>query len=386
MSAALGRPEQANAPTGGSDPRERRSVGALSSPCALIMAGGTGGHIFPGLAVAEALRERGWRVHWLGAPASMESRLVPPRGFALETIDFGGVRGKGVVTLALLPLRLLRAFWQALQVVRRVKPDVVVGLGGYISFPGGMMGVLAGKPLVLHEQNSVAGMANKVLAGVADRVFTAFPKVFNKAQWVGNPLRAPFLRQPAPAERFAGRSGPLRLLVVGGSLGAKALNDVVPQALALIPEPQRPTVVHQSGEKQIDALRANYMAAGVHAELTPFIDDTAQAFADADLIVCRSGASTVTEIAAVGAAALFVPFPSAVDDHQTTNARFLVDAGAAWLVPQNELSPQQLALRLQSLQREQLVAMAEKAKQMQKTEAVAAVVSACEQLAKVQTT
>lgn len=386
MSAALGRPEQANAPTGGSDSRERRSVGALSSPCALIMAGGTGGHIFPGLAVAEALRERGWRVHWLGAPASMESRLVPPRGFALETIDFGGVRGKGVVTLALLPLRLLRAFWQALQVVRRVKPDVVVGLGGYISFPGGMMGVLAGKPLVLHEQNSVAGMANKVLAGVADRVFTAFPKVFNKAQWVGNPLRAPFLRQPAPAERFAGRSGPLRLLVVGGSLGAKALNDVVPQALALIPEPQRPTVVHQSGEKQIDALRANYMAAGVHAELTPFIDDTAQAFADADLIVCRSGASTVTEIAAVGAAALFVPFPSAVDDHQTTNARFLVDAGAAWLVPQNELSPQQLALRLQSLQREQLVAMAEKAKQMQKTEAVAAVVSACEQLAKVQTT
>ena len=355
------------------------------TPCALIMAGGTGGHIFPGLAVAEALRERGWRVHWLGAPDSMESRLVPPRGFALETIDFGGVRGKGVVTLALLPLRLLRAFWQALQVVRRVKPDVVVGLGGYISFPGGMMGVLAGKPLVLHEQNSVAGMANKVLAGVADRVFTAFPNVFNKAQWVGNPLRAPFLHQPVPADRFAGRSGPLRLLVVGGSLGAKALNDVVPQALALIPEPQRPTVVHQSGEKQIDALRANYVAAGVHAELTPFIDDTAQAFADADLIVCRSGASTVTEIAAVGAAALFVPFPSAVDDHQTTNARFLVDAGAAWLVPQNELSPQQLALRLQSLQRDQLVVMAGKAKQMQKTEAVAAVVSACEQLAKVQT-
>ena len=358
----------------------------MTAPCALIMAGGTGGHIFPGLAVAEALRERGWRVHWLGAPASMESRLVPPRGFALETIDFGGVRGKGLVTLALLPLRLLRAFWQALQVVRRVKPDVVVGLGGYISFPGGMMGVLAGKPLVLHEQNSVAGMANKVLAGVADRVFTAFPNVFKKAHWVGNPLRTPFLHQPAPAERFAGRSGPLRLLVVGGSLGAKALNDVVPQALALIPEQQRPTVVHQSGERQIDALRANYIAAGVHAELTPFIDDTAQAFADADLIVCRSGASTVTEIAAVGAAALFVPFPSAVDDHQTTNARFLVDAGAAWLVPQTELSPQQLALRLQSLQREQLVAMAEKAKKMQKTEAVAAVVSACEQLAKVQNT
>jgi UDP-N-acetylglucosamine--N-acetylmuramyl-(pentapeptide) pyrophosphoryl-undecaprenol N-acetylglucosamine transferase len=358
----------------------------MTTPCALIMAGGTGGHIFPGLAVAEALRERGWRVHWLGAPGSMESRLVPPRGFALETIDFGGVRGKGLVTVALLPLRLLRAFWQSLQVVRRVKPDVVVGLGGYISFPGGMMGVLAGKALVLHEQNSVAGMANKVLAGVADRVFTAFPNVFKKAEWVGNPLRAPFLHQPAPAERFAGRSGPLRLLVVGGSLGAKALNDVVPQALALLPKAQRPQVTHQSGEKQIDALRANYVAAGVQADLTPFIDNTAQAFADADLIVCRSGASTVTEIAAVGAAALFVPFPAAVDDHQTTNARFLVDAGAAWLVPQKELTAHSLAQTLQTVQREQLMAMATKAKQMEKTEAVAAVVSACEQLAKVQTT
>ena len=357
----------------------------MTAPCALIMAGGTGGHIFPGLAVAEALRERGWRVHWLGAPNSMESRLVPPRGFTLETIDFGGVRGKGVLTIALLPLRLLRAFWQAWQVVRRVKPDVVVGLGGYISFPGGMMAVLAGKPLVLHEQNSVAGMANRVLAGVADRVFTAFPNVFKKAQFVGNPLRAPFLQQPAPADRFAGRSGPLRLLVVGGSLGAKALNDVVPQALSLLPKQQQPHVTHQSGEKQIDALRANYIAAGIQAELTPFIDDTAQAFADADLIVCRSGASTVTEIAAVGAAALFVPFPSAVDDHQTTNARFLVDVGAAWLVPQNELTPQRLAHTLLTVQRELLLDMAVKARHMQKTEAVAAVVTACEQLAKVPT-
>ena len=352
-------------------------------PCALIMAGGTGGHIFPGLAVAEALRERGWRVHWLGAPGSMESRLVPPRGFALETIDFGGVRGKGVKTLVFLPLKLLRAFWQALTVVRRVQPDVLVGLGGYITFPGGMMGTLLGKPLVLHEQNSVAGMANKVLAGIADRVFTAFPHVFKNAEWVGNPLRAEFLRQPAPAERFAGRNGPLRLLVVGGSLGAKALNDTVPQALALIPAGQRPQVIHQSGEKQIEALRANYAAAGVEATLTPFIDDTARAFADADLVIGRAGASTVTEIAAVGAAALFVPFPHAVDDHQTTNARFLVDAGGAWLVPQTEFTPALLAQRLQSLQRPQLMEMATKAQQMKKTEAVAAVVTACEQLAKV---
>jgi UDP-N-acetylglucosamine--N-acetylmuramyl-(pentapeptide) pyrophosphoryl-undecaprenol N-acetylglucosamine transferase len=350
------------------------------------MAGGTGGHIFPGLAVAEALRERGWRVHWLGAPGSMESRIVPPRGFALETIDFGGVRGKGFKTLFLLPLRLLRAFWQALQVVRRVQPDVLVGLGGYITFPGGMMGTLLGKPLVLHEQNSVAGMANKVLAGIADRVFTAFPRVLKKAEWVGNPLRAEFLRQPAPEVRLAGRTGPLRLLVVGGSLGAKALNDTVPQALALMPADQRPLVVHQSGEKQIDTLRANYSAAGVQAELTPFIDDTAQAFADADLIVCRAGASTVTEIAAVGAAALFVPYPHAVDDHQTTNARFLADAGGAWLVPQTEMTPQMLAHKLQTVQREQLINMGRKAKHMEKTNAVAAVVAACEQLAKVKPT
>jgi UDP-N-acetylglucosamine--N-acetylmuramyl-(pentapeptide) pyrophosphoryl-undecaprenol N-acetylglucosamine transferase len=352
-------------------------------PCALVMAGGTGGHIFPGLAVAEGLRERGWRVHWLGAPGSMESRLVPPRGFPLEEVDFGGVRGKGPLTLALLPVRLLRAFWQAWQVVRRVRPDVLVGLGGYITFPGGMMGTLAGKPLVLHEQNSVAGMANKVLAGIADRVFTAFPGALAKAEWVGNPLRSAFLQQPEPALRLADRTGPLRLLVVGGSLGAKALNDTVPQALALIPASQRPQVLHQSGEKQIDALRANYEAAGVTAELTPFIDDTARAFADADLIVCRAGASTVTEIAAVGAAALFVPFPHAVDDHQTGNARFLVDAGAAWLVPQNELTPAALAQRLREVRRDQLMQMAIKAKQMEKTQAVGAVVAACEQLSKV---
>ena len=353
------------------------------SPCALIMAGGTGGHIFPGLAVAEALRERGWRVHWLGAPDSMEGRLVPPRGFALELIDFGGVRGKGPMTLFLLPLRLLRAFWQAVGVVGRVKPDVLIGLGGYITFPGAMMGVLRGKPLVLHEQNSVAGMANKVLAGIADRIFTAFPGVFRNAEWVGNPLRVEFLRQGSPAERFADRTGPLRVLVVGGSLGAKALNDTVPQALAMMAEEQRPLVTHQAGEKQIDALRASYRVAGVVAELTPFIQDTATAFAEADLIICRAGASTVTEIAAVGAAALMVPFPQAVDDHQTVNARFMVEAGGAWLMPQSELTPASLAKLLNTLQRESLLAMAEKAQKMAKTEAVAAVVSACEQLAKV---
>ena len=378
----LSRTAGAAAPSGGSAVREATSVGART---ALIMAGGTGGHIFPGLAVAEALRERGWRVYWLGGRGSagrpsMESQLVPPRGFAFDAIDFSGVRGKNPVTLAFLPLRLLKAFWQSVQVIRRVKPDVVVGLGGYISFPAGMMSVLLGKALILHEQNSVAGMVNKLLAGVADRVFTAFPGVLKKAEWVGNPLRPAFTRQPDPALRFAGRSGPLKLLVVGGSLGAAALNELVPKAIALIPAARRPHVIHQSGARQIEALSANYRAAGVQAELTPFIDDTAQAFADADLIICRAGASTVTEIAAVGAAALFVPFPSAVDDHQTGNAKFLVAQGGGWLAQQRDLTPEKLAIMLQKTERTTLVQYALQAKTMQKIEATARLVAACEEM------
>ena len=364
--------------TGGGEPM---TAAASARATALVMAGGTGGHIFPGLAIAEALRERGWRVHWLGAPGSMESQLVPPRGFPLETVDFSGVRGKGLRTLVFLPLRLLRAFWQSITVVRRVRPDVVIGLGGYITFPGGMMSVLLGKPLVLHEQNSVAGMANRVLAGVADRVFTAFPGVLKRATWVGNPLRRAFLNQPEPAQRFAGRSGPLRLLVVGGSLGAKALNEAVPKALALIAPHERPQVLHQSGARQIDELRANYAAAGVQAQLTPFIDDTATAFAEADLIVCRAGASTVTEIAAVGAAAVFVPFPFAVDDHQTTNARFLVDAGGGWLMPQRDLTSESLAILIRGTTRAELARRAAAARAMRKTTATDDMIAACEALA-----
>ncbi len=351
------------------------------APCALIMAGGTGGHIFPGLALAEALRERGWRVHWLGVPASMEARLVPPRGFAFEGVQFGGLRGKGLATLALAPFKLLRACWQSWQVVRRVKPDVVVGLGGYITVPGGLVGWLAGKPLVLHEQNSVAGLANKVLAKVAARCFTAYPQALPQGEWVGNPLRAEFLNQPDPAQRFAGRSGPLRLLVLGGSLGAKGLNEVVPAALALLPAHQRPHVRHQSGTQHLAALQAAYDQAGVQADTTAFIDDTAQAMADADWVLCRAGASTVTELAAVGVAAVLVPFPQAVDDHQTHNARFLVDAGAATLVQQRDLSAVALVHIIQNTERTVLLNQAQSAKKMQKINAVMHMTSACEQLA-----
>lgn len=356
------------------------------SKSVLIMAGGTGGHIFPGLAVAHALRDSGWQVFWLGGCGSierpsMESELVPKEGFAFAAIDFGGLRGKGLVTAMLLPLRLLKAFWQSIAVIRRVKPDVMIGFGGYITFPAGMMGVLLGKPLILHEQNSVAGLANKVLSAVADRVFTAFPDVIKRARWVGNPLRAAFLNVPGPQVRFSGRSGPLKVLVVGGSLGAKALNEIVPQALALIAHERRPLVLHQSGSSQIDALRANYAQAGVTAELTPFIDNTAQAFADADLIICRAGASTVTEIAAVGAAALFVPFPSAVDDHQTMNARFLVNQGGGWLIQQRDLTPAGLADLLYKLKRSDLLNRGLESKKMQKCEATLELVAACEELA-----
>lgn len=357
----------------------------MNAKTALIMAGGTGGHIFPGLAVAQALRERGWRVHWLGgsgtaAQPSMESRLVPPQGFDFEPIDFTGVRGKGYLTLVGLPWRLLRACWQSLGVLRRVKPDVVLGLGGYITVPAALMSVVLGKPLLLHEQNSVAGMANKWLSKLTDRVFTAFPGVLKKGVWIGNPLRPAFIGGPEPRTRFAARNGPLRLLVLGGSLGARALNDIVPQALALIPRHERPLVIHQSGATQIEDLRANYARADVEARLTPFIEDTAQALADADLVICRAGASTVTEIAAVGAAALFVPFPFAVDDHQTANARFLVDQGAGWLQPQSALTPQWLASMLQKTERDALLVRALEAKKLEKVDATLKIVAACEEL------
>jgi UDP-N-acetylglucosamine--N-acetylmuramyl-(pentapeptide) pyrophosphoryl-undecaprenol N-acetylglucosamine transferase len=274
-------------------------------------------------------------------------------------VQFSGVRGKGVASWVTLPMKLLQAFWQSLQVVRRVRPDVVVGLGGYISFPGGMMGVLCGRPLVLHEQNSIAGMANRWLARVADRVFCAFPGAIPRGEWIGNPLRASFAQQATPALRFAQRSGPLQVLVLGGSLGAQALNEALPAALARMPAADRPQVLHQSGERHIDSLRQAYAQAGVQAELTPFIDDTARAMAQADVVICRAGAMTVAELSAAGVASVLVPFPHAVDDHQTANARYLSSRQAGMLLPQAELTPQRLADFLSSFTRPSLLAMAE---------------------------
>jgi len=348
----------------------------------LVMAGGTGGHVFPGLAVADYLHARGWRVVWMGNPEGMEAKLVPARGYEMAWVRFAALRGKGLLRKLLLPVNLLRAFGQALGALSRVKPNVVLGMGGYVTFPGGMMAALSGRPLVVHEQNSVAGLANRVLAGVADRILSGFPGVLRQGEWAGNPVRAEIAALPLPAQRYAGRSGPLDVLVVGGSLGARALNEAMPRALALLQLAERPRVTHQSGAKQIDDLRAAYAAAGVEAQLLPFIDDMAARYAAADLVVCRAGALTIAELAAAGVASVLVPFPQAVDDHQTGNARFLSEAGAAILLPQRELTPEKLAALLRELTREKLAAMAEKARALAKPEATRAVAEACMEIAR----
>ena len=347
----------------------------------MVMAGGTGGHIFPGVAVAEMLRAKGWHIVWMGNPDGMEARIVPQRGYGMAWVRFGALRGKGLLRKLMLPLNLLSGFAQALRELRRTKPDVVLGMGGYITFPGGMMAALLGRPLVLHEQNSVAGLANRVLAGVADRVLSGFPEVLKDANWVGNPVRDEIAAVAPPAARFSARSGPLRLLVVGGSLGAAVLNETVPQALARLPVESRPSVVHQAGEKQLEALRAAYAAAGVEGDLRPFIDDMARAYAEADVVICRAGALTVAELAVVGAARVLVPFPHAVDDHQTGNARFLADRDAAWLLPQDELNAERLAGILASMDRQRLLQVAENARAQARPRATEAVARVCEELA-----
>lgn len=347
----------------------------------MIAAGGTGGHVFPGLAVADYLRAAEWRVVWLGSESGMEAGLVAKRGYEMATVKFSGVRGRGPMALLLLPLKLLLAFWQSARAILAKRPDVVLGLGGYMSFPGGMMAALLGRPLVIHEQNSVAGLANRVLAGVADRVLCAFPEALKRATLTGNPVRPEIAAIPAPAERYARHSGPVRILVVGGSLGAKALNDVVPKALALLPAASRPVVTHQSGAQHLVALKEAYAAAGVQASTPAFIDDMAAAYTEADLAVCRAGATTVAELAVAGLPSILVPFPHAADDHQTTNARFLAEAGAAVLVPQSEMTPERLAELLVGLDRKRLLEMASRARSLGRPEATAAVARACMELA-----
>jgi UDP-N-acetylglucosamine--N-acetylmuramyl-(pentapeptide) pyrophosphoryl-undecaprenol N-acetylglucosamine transferase len=315
----------------------------------LIMAGGTGGHVFPALAVARALRGRNETVVWLGSPQGIEARIVPQEGIPLETIRVSGLRRKGGLALLAAPWRLLVALADALRVVRRRRPKAVLGMGGFASGPGGLAAWLLGRPLAIHEQNAVAGLTNRLLAGLAREVLEAFPGSFSagrKARVTGNPVRADIAALPDPRERLAGRGGALRILVLGGSQGARVLNENVPPAIALLPSGVRPEIWHQAGEATLGIARDAYRAAGVTARVEPFIADMAAAYAWADLVVCRAGALTIAELAAAGLPAVLVPFAGAVDDHQSRNAAFLVDAGAAALVPQAALSAARLAAEI----------------------------------------
>ena len=349
----------------------------MTKPSILVMAGGTGGHIFPGLAVAEYLRICGWNVSWLGNPKGMEYRLVQSCDFPFEEVEFGGLRGKGLTTKLMLPINLVRACFQSWKIMRRLKPSVVLGMGGYITFPGGLVTKLLKRRLVLHESNSVAGSANLALAKIAMRTLTGFPNTMDKAEWVGNPIRQEFDNMSAPAIRYEQRQGPLSILVVGGSLGAAVLNENIPAALALIPKETRPKVIHQAGDRHLAELQARYAECGVEADIRPFIDDMPNAYAQADLVICRSGAMTVSELAACGVASCLIPFPHAIDDHQTANARFLSDAKAAVLLPQKQLNPQDLAEMIQNIHREDLKEMAVKAHALAKPHATQRVAEVC---------
>ncbi|MDF3030851.1 MAG: murG [Moraxellaceae bacterium] len=347
----------------------------------VVMAGGTGGHVFPALAVAEALRARGVKIHWLGTRAGIEADLVPARQFDITYLEVSGVRGQGLKRLLLAPFKLVVAVLKAMQTLKAVQADVVIGLGGYVTGPGGVAARLLGKPLLIHEQNAIAGFTNRQLSSIATQVLEAFPGAFApapKVKCVGNPVRVEIAALPAPEQRFESHTGPLRVLVLGGSQGAVALNELVPEALALLVKKQDLVIRHQAGKKNAEKAAGKYQALGVAAEVLPFIDDMAAMYGWADLVVCRSGALTVAEIACAGVGSVLIPYPFAVDDHQTANGRFLADAGAARLFRQQDLTAEKLAAELEPLlDRAQLLKMAGSARALAKPEATESVVQAC---------
>lgn len=351
----------------------------------MIMAAGTGGHIFPGIAIAQTMRARGWEVSWLGTAHGMEKELVPKAGIPMDSIDFAGLRGKGIGHTITGAFKMAASFLAVRRYLGRRKPDVVLGMGGYVTVPGGMMARTRGVPLALVNADAALLLSNKTLAPIAQRVLFGFPADFGKAAGkavvTGNPVRQQILDLPLPAERFAGRSGPLRVLVVGGSLGAKVLNDSVPAALAQIDPALRPVVTHQSGKKNIDALRAAYAQAGVTANVVDFIDDMAEAYADADLVICRAGAITVSELTAAGVASVLVPFVASTTSHQRDNAIWMQEQKAARYQPQGELNPQRLASLLQTTSREDCLAMAQAAYGVGKRDANEAIAKELERLA-----
>ncbi len=357
----------------------------MTSKHLIIMAAGTGGHIIPGLAVAKEMQHRGWSVSWLGTTHGMENKLVPPSGIAFDAIAFSGLRGKGLLHTLTGGVRLLAAFWSCLNIIRKRQAKAVLGMGGYVCFPGGLMASLLGKPLLLVNADASLLMSNKALLPVADRIAFGFDgpaaQHTKRAVVTGNPVRAEIENLPTPTQRFEGRHGPLRLLVVGGSLGAKTLNDCVPQAVALMPAAQRPHVTHQTGPSQQATVAAAYQQARLDADVRPFIDDMAQQLADCDVIVCRAGAVTVSELCAAGVAAVLVPLVVSTTSHQRDNAQWLAGQGAGIHLPQGELSPRSLADLLTGLTREALLAMASKARALAKPNAAARVADQIEGLA-----
>lgn len=354
---------------------------SASAPRVLVMAGGTGGHVFPALAVAQALHERGWQVDWLGSGHGMEVTRVPAAGYPLHALPIAGIRRTGWVSRLLAPWRLGLSLWGALFLLLRLRPQVVLGFGGFAAGPGGIMASALGRTLFIHEQNARAGLTNRWLARVADRVFSAFPEAFPAAvpaEVIGNPLRTEILALPPPEQRWAGRQGPLRVLVLGGSLGARALNQTVPAALRELPLEQRPVIRHQAGTRTLALAQAAYREAQVEAEVVEFIEDMAAAYGWADLVIARAGALTVSELAAVGVAGLLVPYPYAVDDHQTANARFLEQVGAAWSFPEAACTPQTLADLLRRLTRQDLLDRAQRAYRLRQVQATQRLVEACD--------
>ncbi|WP_166268521.1 undecaprenyldiphospho-muramoylpentapeptide beta-N-acetylglucosaminyltransferase [Marinobacter caseinilyticus] len=354
----------------------------MSSKRFLIMAGGTGGHVFPALATARMLQSLGHSVHWLGSAGGMEARLISDTDIPLSLIAVSGLRGKGKLALLAAPYKLLKGLLQALRVVRSVKPDCVIGMGGFVTGPGGVAAWLTRTPLLVHEQNAVAGMTNRVLARFAETVMEAFPNSFGApvvTRCTGNPVREDLAALAAPNERMAGRQGALKLLVVGGSLGAQAINQCVPAALAEMSPETRPMVIHQCGEKNLDATCAAYDAAGIEAQVKPFINDMAEAYGWADIVLCRAGALTIAELCAAGLGAILVPFPHAVDDHQTRNAEHMVQTKAAMLIPQDKLTAAVLAETLTDLvaDRDRVLAMATSARSLARPDATERVVNYC---------
>ena len=349
----------------------------------LIMAGGTGGHVFPALAVAHYLRNEGVAVTWLGTRRGLEARVVPEAGFPIEYISITGLRGRGFLGWLLAPFRLTAALWQAIRVCLRCQPGVVLGLGGFVTGPGGVAAWLLRRPLVIHEQNAIAGLTNRLLSRLARRVLEAFPESFPasiKTEQTGNPIREDICDLPMPAQRFADHQAELRVLVIGGSLGAQVLNEILPQAISLLPQEYRPAIWHQAGQNKDAATREAYSKVNIEARIEPFIADMAEAYGWADLVICRAGALTISELAAAGVGAILVPYPYAVDDHQTRNALYLSEAGAARLIAQSQLTPDALTSVLRELVgegREGLLKMANAARQLAKPAATRQVAETC---------